>query len=80
MVLPLESNKIVALVAIRRSGKTYLLYQTMLQGLTHETYSRVSESRMASAFLRYLKVGGPPEGIRLVQAWRYLLEISEQAS
>ena len=27
--LPLDSNKIVALVGIRRSGKTFLLYETM---------------------------------------------------
>ena len=27
--LPLDSNKIIALVGIRRSGKTYLLYETM---------------------------------------------------
>ena len=27
--LPLESGKVVALVGIRRSGKTYLLYETM---------------------------------------------------
>jgi len=29
LALPLDSNKIVALVGIRRSGKTYLLYETM---------------------------------------------------
>ena len=27
--LPLDSSKIVALVGIRRSGKTFLLYETM---------------------------------------------------
>jgi predicted AAA+ superfamily ATPase len=31
MTLPLDSRKVVTLVGIRRSGKTYLLYQTMHQ-------------------------------------------------
>ena len=35
LLLPLDVNKVVALVGIRRSGKTYLLYRTMQRLIDH---------------------------------------------
>ena len=33
--LPLETKKVITLIGIRRTGKTYILYETMRPALSH---------------------------------------------